>query len=71
MKNNGQYWQMLKAAKEKLEVLEPLEIARATGFTWNGDSFETRTLGLPIQIRWPDCEVTPKLDMWPGQRESL
>ncbi len=64
MENNGQYWQMLEAVKEKLEVLEPLEIARKTGFAWNDGSFETNTLGIPIQIHWPDCEITPKLTMW-------
>lgn len=64
MKNNRQYLQMLAAAKEKLKGLNPLEIARTTGFGWNGNSFETSTLGTPIQIRWPDCEITPALDMW-------
>ncbi len=64
MKNNRQYLQMLKAAKEKLKTLDPLEIARTTGFTWDDNFFETGTLGIPIQIHWPDCEITPKLDMW-------
>lgn len=64
MKNNRQYSQMLKAAKKKLETLEPLKISRTTGFAWNGESFETSTLGIPIQIHWPDCEIAPPLDMW-------
>ncbi len=64
MKNNRQYLQMLQAAKEKLEALKPSEITRATGFTWDGESFKTSTLGIPIQIHWPDCGITPKLDMW-------
>ncbi len=64
MRNDRQYWQMLNAAKEKLKARKPLEIARATGFAWNGDFFATSTLGIPIQIHWPDCEITPEPDMW-------
>ncbi len=64
MENNRQYIQMLSAAKEKLAGMEPRKIARSTGFGWNGSAFETTTLGIPIQIRWPDCEITPAPEMW-------
>lgn len=64
MKNNRQYAQMLCAAKEKLSGRDPAEIARAAGLLWNGRTFEAVTLGIPIQIHWPDCEIEPQLDMW-------
>ncbi len=64
MKNNRQYAQMLWAAKEKLSGRDPAEIARAAGLLWNGRTFEAETLGIPIQIRWPDCEIVPPLEMW-------
>lgn len=44
--------------------MEPAEIARSAGFAWNGRTFEADTLGTPIQIHWPDCEITPRLGMW-------
>lgn len=64
MKNNSQYAQMLCAAKEKLSGKDPAEIARAAGLLWKGRVFEADTLGIPIQIHWPDCEFAPQLDMW-------
>ncbi len=64
MNNSRQYLQMLAAAKEKLRLLEPAKIARSTGCAWNGCVFEAATLGIPIQIHWPDCAVTPQLEMW-------
>lgn len=64
MENNRQYSQILAAAKEKLAGMEPGEIARSTGFVWDGRGFETETLGTRIQISWPDCAATPRLEMW-------
>lgn len=64
MGNDRQYLQMLAAAKERLAGMEPVEIARLTGFAWNGRAFEVNTLGTTIQIDWPGCEITPQLDMW-------
>lgn len=64
MKNNRQYAQLLCAAKEKLTRRDLAEIARAAGLLWNGRAFEADTLGIPIQIHWPDCEIVPRLDLW-------
>lgn len=64
MKYNRQYLQLLSAAKDKLTGMEPTALAHRTGFLWNGSTFETKTLGTPIQICWPDCEITPPLTMW-------
>ncbi len=64
MKNNRQYAQMLCAAKEKLSGRDPAEVARAAGLLWNGRAIEADTLGIPIQIHWPDCKIVPQLDLW-------
>ena len=55
---------MLLAAKEKLSGMASGEIARATGFTWDGKGFNSATLGVPFQINWPELELSPPLEMW-------
>ncbi len=66
MTSNRQYTQMLCAAKEKLSGRAPVEIARAAELLWNGRAFEAVTLGIPIQIHWPDCEIVLQPDLWHG-----
>jgi len=55
---------MLAAAKEKLSGMAPGEIARATGFSWDGAVFASEPLGMPFQISWPKLELLPMLEMW-------
>lgn len=64
MKNNTQYAQMLLEAKEKLSGMEPWDIARAAGFSWDGKVFASESLGIPFQISWPNLEIIPSLDLW-------
>lgn len=62
--NNRQYELMQDAARQKIQSADPNRIASMTGLHWNGSEFETKTLGIPIRISWPECRMVPSLNMW-------
>lgn len=64
MKNNRQYESMREAARQKIKDADPVWLSALTGFHWNATAFETQTLGIPIRISFPECRITPELDMW-------
>lgn len=55
---------MRDAAVQKIILRSPEKLAEITDFSWNGNLFETQTLGIPIKITWPACEISPKLGLW-------
>lgn len=64
MRNNRQYDEMRAAAITRLKQKNPETIAAACGFEWDGTSFHVKSLGEKITISWPDCALTPELEMW-------
>ncbi len=64
MENNRQYELMRSAVRQKIVNADPVRQAALTGFHWNGTAFEAQTLGIPIQISFPECRITPALEMW-------
>lgn len=64
MENNRQYERMRSAARLKLKDKDPVQLSVLTGLRWNGTAFEAKTLGIPIRISWPECQISPMLDMW-------
>lgn len=61
---NRQYTQMLAAVKARAALRDPADIARNAGIQWNGTELEAVSLGIPVSIRWPELEVSPKLELW-------
>ena len=64
MENNRQFELMRSAARQKLEGADPVRLSVLTGLCWDGRTFNTETLGIPIQISWPECQISPALEMW-------
>lgn len=61
---NRQYELMHTAAQQKITKADPAQLAAQTGLFWNGAAFEGKTLGIPIRISWPECKITPALELW-------
>ena len=55
---------MRSAARQKLEGADPVQLSVLTGLCWDGRTFDTETLGIPIRISWPECQISPALEMW-------
>ena len=55
---------MRSAARQKLEGADPVRLSVLTGLCWDGRTFDTETLGIPIRISWPECQISPALEMW-------
>ena len=53
MENNRQFELMRSAARQKLEGADPVQLSVLTGLCWDGRTFDTETLGIPIRISWP------------------
>lgn len=64
MENNRQFELMRSAARQKLEGADPVQLSVLTGLCWDGRTFDTETLGIPIRISWPECQISPALEMW-------
>ena len=64
MENNRQFELMRSAARQKLEGADPVQLSVLTGLCWDGRTFGTETLGIPIRISWPECQISPALEMW-------
>ena len=64
MENNRQFELMRSAARQKLEGADPVHLSTLTGLCWDGRTFDTETLGIPIRISWPECQISPALEMW-------
>ena len=64
MENNRQLELMRAAARQKLEGADPVQLSVLTGLCWDGRTFDTETLGIPIRISWPECQISPVLEMW-------
>lgn len=64
MENNRQFELMRSAARQKLEGADPVRLSVLTGLCWDGRTFDTETLGIPIRISWPECQISPVLEMW-------
>ncbi len=64
MENNRQFELMRFAARQKLEGADPVQLSVLTGLCWDGRTFDTETLGIPIRISWPECQISPALEMW-------
>lgn len=64
MENNGQFELMRSAARQKLEGADPVRLSVLTGLCWDGRTFDTETLGISIRISWPECQISPALEMW-------
>lgn len=64
MENNRQFELMRSAARQKLEGADPVRLSVLTGLCWDGRTFDTETLGIPIRISWPECQISPALEMW-------
>lgn len=64
MENNRQFELMRSAARQKLEGADPVQLSTLTGLCWDGRTFDTETLGIPIRISWPECQISPALEMW-------
>lgn len=64
MENNRQYELMCSAARQKLKDKDPVQLSALTGLHWDGTAFEAKSLGSPIRISWPECQISPMLDMW-------
>lgn len=64
MENNRQYELMRSAARQKLKDADPVQLSALTGLQWNGSEFEAETFGTPIRISFPECHISPTLDMW-------
>lgn len=62
--SNRQYDQMLSAVKVRAALRNPADIAGKAGILWNGTALEAVSLGIPVEIRWEDLEITPKLELW-------
>ena len=54
MENNRQFELMRFAARQKLEGADPVQLSVLTGLCWDGRTFDTETLGIPIRISWPE-----------------
>lgn len=61
---NLQYERMAQAAGQILQQRNPAQLAKLTGFHWDGRQLTAATLGIPIAISWSDLSITPRLDMW-------
>ncbi len=48
MENNRQFELMRSAARQKLEGADPVQLSVLTGLCWDGRTFDTETLGIPI-----------------------
>ena len=59
MENNRQFELMRSAARQKLEGADPVRLSVLTGLCWDGRTFDTETLGIPIRISWPECQISP------------
>ncbi|MEI3240572.1 MAG: hypothetical protein V8S32_11385 [Lachnospiraceae bacterium] len=64
MENNRQFELMRSAARQKLEGADPVQLSVLTGLCWDGTIFDAETLGIPIRISWPECQISPELEMW-------
>ena len=64
MENNKQFELMRSAARQKLEGADPAQLSVLTGLCWDGTTFDTETLGIPIRISWPECQISPVLELW-------
>ena len=64
MENNRQFELMRSAARQKLEGADPVQLSVLTGLCWDGTIFDAETLGIPIRISWPECQISPALEMW-------
>lgn len=64
MENNRQFELMRSAARQKLEGADPVQLSALTGLCWDGRTFDAETLGIPIRISWPECQISPALEMW-------
>ena len=65
-KPNRMFSEMLKAARQALELRDPADAARAAGAEYDPArrAFRVSTLGETVEISLPDCAFSPALPEW-------
>lgn len=61
---NQMFHEMLKAAKARLSDRDPAVIAKNARAAYSGGVFSFTSLGIPVSVTYPACEITPDLDPW-------
>lgn len=66
MMRNQTFREMEKAALKRLDGFDALEISKRTKIPFDGDRsvFTVTSLGMEIEITFPDFEITPHLPDW-------
>lgn len=66
IQENRAFMEMMKVAREWLAGRDPLEISEKTGITYDKENsqFHFISLGMEINIHYPDYEITPYVNEW-------
>lgn len=65
-RENRMFDEMLKAARQRLAARDPVAIAKNANVKFSGGAFHFCSLGIPVIVRYPACEITPELPGWHG-----
>jgi len=63
---NKQLLAMLIPARERIQRYSPEELSAKSGIAYYPErkEFIVQSLGKDISISWPDCRISPELNMW-------
>ncbi len=56
--------EMMKAARQRLTNRDPTVIAKNANVEYSDGTFRFQSLGVPVTVSYPACEITPELPGW-------
>ena len=63
-RENRMFDEMMKAARQRLAGRDPAVIAKHAAVAYSGGTFRFQSLGVPVTVSYPVCEITPVLPGW-------
>ncbi len=63
-RENRMFDEMMKAARQRMADRDPSVIAKNANVVYSGGVFRFQSLGIPVAVSYPACEITPELPGW-------
>lgn len=63
-RKNRMFDEMMRAARQRLTNHDPTVIAKNANVAYSYGTFRFQSLGVPVTVSYPACEITPELPGW-------
>ncbi len=63
-RENRMFDEMMKAARQRLTDRDPAVIAKNANVAYSDCVFRFQSMGIPVTVTYPACEITPELPGW-------